>query len=124
MAELLQGGFTDLRNQNSLALVKHSSDSNLYINFFKYSGIKSMVPNNFSRQISTAGEEETTPQLFLSFFPFLSHSNNIISSHNPFHISILHRSFIPCHFNMWVFSMTWELQRSRKTLPAWFSLFS
>lgn len=71
MAELLQGGFTDLRNQNSLALVKHSSDSNLYINFFKYSGIKSMVPNNFSRQISTAGEEETTPQLFLSFPSFL-----------------------------------------------------
>lgn len=30
-----------------------------------------MVPNNFSRQISTAGEEETTPQLFLSFPSFL-----------------------------------------------------
>lgn len=117
MAELLHGGFTDLRNQNSLALMKHSFDSNLYITFFNIQAIKSMVPNNFSRQISTAGEEETTPQLFLSFFPFLSHSNNI-SSHNPFHISVLHRSFTPCHFNMWVFSMTWELQRSRKTLPA------
>lgn len=71
-----------------------------------------MDPDNFSNQISTAGGGKKKKQLFLSlFFPSLSHSKNITWNPNSLHISVLCGSFTPCHFSVWVFSMTWESKR-------------